>query len=466
MGLFFCIIYFALILAYLAHFDDPSGVNGYFYLKQITSLGTGHFYYFKDYSLAFLLPALLDYFFNNALVAFRVAIAAVMSTFALCAYWTCKDILRESDKPGLFAVGIVGLGLACNYSFYEVGFSFLKNMTALVFVLLATKFTGQALDRWTLRPVALALLSASLAFCCHKSSLLFLTLLGLSVLIQVRSWRAAGLLAGAVVFLLAAFLAFFSQGGLYLSHLLGDLHWAPASFWIWSQGLRARGNLIYLNMVSGIVFSAVYLYARSTLQRRDRLLGDFLVLLNLMAWLPLSQPGEDQFTYRIMLVSTSLGLVLMLAMIARIRRASFALGLIAGLLTTQFALSRPLSALVPNYSRYAQDVLKLNQYVGEKDHLICHHGLEFYVDYLTGIRCQIFLSDDPEQKQFRLVYAPQAESWAGVRAYALPKQLMEVSPTYLLLREEDWQGLTRQLQLRNSWRNPWEHRPGYIYSPN
>ena len=56
-------------------YPGPPGVDGFFYLKQIETLAGGKGFYFKDYSLAFLLPVVITSCLNDSLLAFRLSIS-------------------------------------------------------------------------------------------------------------------------------------------------------------------------------------------------------------------------------------------------------------------------------------------------------------------------------------------------------------------------------------------------------
>jgi hypothetical protein len=457
-GLFFC----GALYGFLVRFNDPSGVNGYFYLKQILSLGQNHQFYFKDYSLAFALPAALDVVLKNEWMAFRFTVAAVMAV-VITVQWLWSSRLSES---GVRAASVVGVGLLLNASFYELGFGFLKNSTAIAAVLCSAFFIYRWLEDGKVPQLVSGVLFAALGFLGHKSALLLVVFMGAALVMQYRRWKVIGGFFVATAGLLAIFTFFFSQGRQYLEHVGSFLSWQPHAYKTWATHMFAQGNFIFLVLATIPIFLLVYLFQRSRLSVADRFLGDFLSLMGVVSILPLSPPGEDQFMYRFMLVSSAMVVPLMLAMILRLSRGgSTALGICMGLILAQALLGRSVSQQIPRYSQFNEDVVRLKEFMTENDHVVCHHCLEFYVDYITNIRCQIYLSDITDQNRYRFVYAPPSGMWARIRAFAEPKSLMKLGSVYLLLKEDDWQKIARELSLPPSWRNPSEHRPSFIYAP-
>ena len=70
-ALFFGLALFIFIR--LRPFEDPTGADGYFYLKQIESLSTSGYFYYRDASLAFVPPALLNVLLRDPALAYRLS---------------------------------------------------------------------------------------------------------------------------------------------------------------------------------------------------------------------------------------------------------------------------------------------------------------------------------------------------------------------------------------------------------
>src|SRR5665213_564641 len=86
----------ALVLFYRLHqFGDPTGADGYFYLKQILDVSEHFSFYYKDYSLAFALPTLLNAVFHNPLLSYQIACCLV---FAGIAWLTDRLAVAEIEN--------------------------------------------------------------------------------------------------------------------------------------------------------------------------------------------------------------------------------------------------------------------------------------------------------------------------------------------------------------------------------
>ncbi|MGL1227185.1 hypothetical protein ACSTKV_23055, partial [Vibrio parahaemolyticus] len=56
------------------------------------------------------------------------------------------------------------------------------------------------------------------------------------------------------------------------------------------------------------------------------------------------------------------------------------------------------------YAALAADVRNIPRFVRPENRFLCRHGLEFYVDYLTGLRCRSFVDHEPKPGTWRIVY--------------------------------------------------------------
>jgi hypothetical protein len=123
-----------------------------------------------------------------------------------------------------------------------------------------------------------------------------------------------------------------------------------------------------------------------------------------------------------------------------------------------------LSKCIPRWSTFRGSALQLKEYVNPADHLTSHHGLEFFVDYTTGIRSRSFISENPEKRNFRLAYVPQWLAPDGpARDDINQAKLADFGQSYVLIRESDWVEISRRYLVPFHWKNPEDRRPAYIY---
>jgi hypothetical protein len=98
-------------------------------------------------------------------------------------------------------------------------------------------------------------------------------------------------------------------------------------------------------------------------------------------------------------------------------------------------------------------------------HLTSHHGLEFFIDYVTNIRSRSFVAEPgSQQKKFRVAFVPPQRTGRGpVRDELLQAALLDLGGGYILLPESDWLQISRDYGMRESWRNPSWQRPAHVY---
>ena len=79
--LLFSVLFASIFFVHLLQFSGPSGVNGYFYLKQIKYFFSTQTLYFQDRSLAFALPFALRPILGSDLLTFDVCLSVVFAGF-------------------------------------------------------------------------------------------------------------------------------------------------------------------------------------------------------------------------------------------------------------------------------------------------------------------------------------------------------------------------------------------------
>ncbi|MGZ3713217.1 MAG: hypothetical protein ACXVBE_15745, partial [Bdellovibrionota bacterium] len=246
---------------------------------------------------------------------------------------------------------------------------------------------------------------------------------------------------------------------------------APTARLHWWKDLFLHHHQRSLEVFSWILTLAVLAGAFRNLKTQEKQI--FLVLsgLFLISVHPFQPAGASALGYRFLLLLPLL--LIPLAALAYARSGSvlrflpaFALTIAMAPYLSPFAFSSAaVKKEVRPYSTLRADVEKIPSLVSRNDLLISHHGMEFFVDYVTDIRSRSFLADPGfTGRQFRLVYmAPDWLKQTSAGDDIDQVKLLDVGRNYFLLEEQDWRAIRDENSLPGSWKNPSHTRPAHVY---
>lgn len=448
---------------FLREFSDPSGANGYFYLKQIETIASGLGFYFKDYSLAFFLPVLFMKLIGDSLLSFQLSICTVWFALISGCGLLVRNILQpiKSWSQIILALG-ASTALVCTTQLYEFNLTFFKNAFALNLIIWGFVFFYSRISQ--IRRLSLAGLLFLAALLSHKSMLLILALTGFAWLVQKISFKRLALLALGFGALLGLFLWQFEKASAYLK-VLFHFFTGPSQWWRWFERIHSTNSEMQLCLILFAVTFVVYIFLRRRIPQSQRLFADTAATVLFVALHPFQLPGPNGPSYRLILMAPAFGIPLLAVCLAQLH-SKFSLNAIPLLAFAiqPFLGTKFLDDVFTPWSAMREDVLQIKEFVNPEDHLTSHHGFEFFIDYTTGIRSRSFLSDHPEKRDFRVAYID--ESWLrdpdaqrAIRAHAL----LEIGSEYILIPEADWQELVKTYHIPFHWKNPSQHRPDYIY---
>ena len=452
----------------LSRFPDPSGANGYFYLKQTEVLANQHQFYFKDRSLAFLGLVTLYKLLGSSLFAFRAAIsltfvALLLGMQALMDSWS--DAPEKTPILRLLGFLLISILVCTNDRCIELVLTFYKNFFALTLFVWALAWFSKN------KVFSAALLIAALLS--HKSIFLLALVFGASYGVgrfdrkKLFDRKKVIVAFGSVVALLALFLVFFERSQAYLLSLSGYFAKSAVGLqWLKTHLHDDRGFLTLY--VSAAIFLLAWFWVRRTTPTQLRFFGDAVWLLILLTIHPFQMPGPGGPAYRILILLPVLLLPFIVTLAFQVRTRSAILLATAVFLVQVTQLNSVRTAtfahFIPNWSSFSGEVQNVKSYVTSSDHLTSHHGLEFYVDYITGIRSRSFISDDPKKESFRLAFVPDwliSESLARDEINQL--KLMDLGKNYVLIHESDWMTIRERYLITSYWKNPEDRRPAFIY---
>lgn len=441
---------------FVSDYPDPSGANGYFYMKQTETLASGLGFYFKDYSLAFALPVGFMYVFKNSLDAFRAATVFVWIGIVGGVGWLTWQLAEDIPprKKMIAVIASVTAVCACT-QVYEFTLTFFKNSCAMMLVIWGAGFA--LASSWVAAPILLA------ALLTHKSMLIVLGLLLFVRLLQLRSFRqrfailAVGILVAAIYFLVFK---------LAYSHLLAMLSnfQSPHGWWQWVRRLPVYNLELCLTLLALLIALCLGLALRKRFNQYQRVYVDGTLMILVLALQPFQLPGPNGPFYRFILLAPAMSIPLVSTCLMRWKYGLYVGALALAPYFVQPSLSvHEIDEVFTPWAVIASDVLKIKNYVRPEDHLTSHHGLEFFIDYTTGIRSRSFLSDHPERSDFRVVYAAanwlrNSEASQDLQSHAL----LAIGSEYLLMPEFDWQSLKKKWAIPSNWKNPETHRPDFV----
>lgn len=458
----------------LSFYPEPSGTDGYFYLKQILSLSRFKQFYFQDHSLAFWLPVGINNFLNNELLAYQVSIVVTMSLIGLALAFLIGIARSREKSPSaqalLFFSLVTGVvSFFSNYFLYELGYNYLKTSVGLMLFLWGMVCWES--EFWKRRELPdhrffstfqlLGIVLFLLSILAHKTTFV---LIGLYVLVQLQ-WKKVYfyLLLGLAVFGWNFATFFYPTGKQYLLFILNQQITDPAQFISWIQWLISEKNwlctgplLVLFGLLSAFFLPGI----------RAKRISLFTVFLGALAWNPFFVQNVDAPTYRLAIIHWAITptLLISLWMGSRSRWWRALAVLLSALMVLAFKTGPSIHGFFKGYSKLDLEVTQLIEFVKPGEHLTCHHGLEFYVDFKTPIRCRSFISNHNDQKKWRVVWAPlQRGSWSQARILLNAESPLRLGRDYFLMPEERWVEIVSQYHLRLNWKNPMGHRPDHIY---
>jgi hypothetical protein len=449
---------------WLNSFSDPSGFNGYFYLRQIESLGNGFQFYFKDRSLSFLLPVLIYKFTEQSLFAFQASIALVFFFTLLGLESLAKNISASQTSPAKksWISMILIISLFCTgFHNYELEMTFYKNSFALAIFIWGMVFI------FSDKLKKLGYFFFILSFFSHKSMALLIGLVLLLIHYPLLKQKKIFILL--IPFFLLPFILFYEKGfDLLLS--MGSFFTSPINLIHWLQEIYVLDQQMLLTLI-GLILSlmaSIYLLLKhnATLTKNENQYLLFFILLSIISLNPFQKTGPDFPSYR-MIIICSILLIPSLNILCDLQKplGKVIASIISLILISQITVdSRSFYGLIPTWSNYKEDIYLIKDHVTQEDHLTAHHGLEFFVDYTTNIRARSFLSNNESQKKFRLAYLEtQYHRNKELMDEILKFTLVNVSGRYFMVTEENWLKLVSKYSIVPHSKNPSIYRPNHIY---
>lgn len=470
----------------LHQLSDPPGMNGYFYLKQIETLAKQGRFYFSDHSLAFLPLAFLQRILGNSLLTFQLSLALTFGFFLLGAFYFIDSINQSKNHTSaqlkiweeITVKTLLSFSIVSSSFFTEFSLNFYKNFFAITLVLWSSSFQIQK-RYWT------SLFIFVLAFLTHKSVTLFggLYLAAQFLEILKETFKSKTISRQTMIVLFLSFLCSIFFGSIFLIHFPKASHFLEYLTTIWQSPIPRLSWWKHVLLQEGtrgieslafILILTLYLIQRHSLLQSHRKIGDTVVLFSAIAIHPFQNADESALGYRLVLMLPAALLPLAGTLMIQRQRGNHllrAMNIIPYILILYF--SHPSLGFRPSlvdiqikpFSKLYSGVSRITALVDKEDYLISHHGLEFYVDYITGIRSRSFVAEPAFKNEiYRIAFVPQGRLGDGPVMNELNQaKILDIDSNYFLIKEKDWKRIAEHYHIPNSWKNPTGRRPPHVY---
>ncbi len=431
-------VFFALALIYfirLRPFGDPTGADGYFYLKQIQSLSEHGAFYYRDHSLAFLPPALLNLIVRDPLFAFSIS---TLFTFGAIGWISARLARRVSGRAGaaMEAGDWVYLAAALLYYAYgnlflELNLVFLKTATAVFFLL----HSWERVLAGRRKSAAASALGALLS---HK---LMFVLVPLAVLALWPRRFLVVAFSGTVVVVLAVL----AQPALlaHFKFLAGEIDFTAYSTEPFSRMPTAAAFGV-LALFAGGVAIALGRRARALSAPTTAFFYFAAGILFLSALYP-SALNTESARYRVELVGVAFFPVVFggaLLIGGLWRGVGITLAAIPIALGLYF--NRPLSSWITPWSERITGTERIATRLPVNALLYAPHGVEFYLAYRTPFRPRSLRIEAEGREVYRAAYvAPYLREEGLLKNDLETSAVLNLGKEFAIYREEDWLALNR-----------------------
>ena len=456
---FIVVFSFHLGLTFVFSPGHPTGTDGYYVLKQIESIASGQFY-FEDHSLAFFLPALFTLFFKAHSLAILQVITSLCYAASVAIVYGLTFFLSQNRVNAIAAALFTGLSLPVLFfslSFYKNLFGVMLFLGAVLLFLQSgrDKTPGNKEIFFGFVALAGALLS-------HKSAFLLSGAFGLSWLLHSFSLRRLAAVAAGAALLTALFFLIFSKAGLYLNALLSSFD-GGGSFLEWLASTKRYNVPLFIIWLFSLGSIFVYAIYYKQIAPIGRIYGTGVVLFLASALFPFQKFSFNEPSVRMLIMAPFLfsPLLFSLPVFSR-RRGVFAAAIAVSGLPVFLWNSDHITASFPRWNK-GENVAQISQYVKPDEHLIAHHGLNFFIDYHTGIRARQWQSENPSVQKFRVAYVHERLFDKGEKTEFVKGALLSLGENYCLVSEAYWLDWKTNRLMFHSGFNPEIQRPAHLH---
>ena len=437
----------------LRNLPDPTGADGFFYLKQILSLSHGEGFYYKDYSFAFAAPSLLNIVLKDPLLTYQIWTSAMLGLIG----WTAARLsfALVGERPLIrrerIAVTAIIAVMSLNVISQDMNLVFLKTATAGLFLLLSLERATR--ERWIVCAIFALLAIAShkvmIAIIPFYIAAYFITRRKRSTIIAVIAATAVAVIGVVIV-----------RTNLY-SHFQALL--SQQDYGKWSTGSFQEFIFESWTMV-GLVALAIFAWWIAKAQTAKWFYFATAIIFTFPALVPGFLRLQDP-AYRMMMVAWILAApMISQALLSYVKwqrwtAAAFAFLIIVSSIVHQPSTTRwaiPWSSRLPNPEELTKRV--------PADALVyAPHGVEFYLAYETPFRPRSFLIDPKGRELYRVAYIGVFADEPGALKDDIDQMtIAKLGQSFRVFREDDWLAINRIHKLPPLSLNVLERKPDFV----
>ncbi len=473
---YFSLIITAAILAAVTFFQvrgyqDPSGGDGYFYLKQAQWLKSHLQFYHADYSFVFLPLAALTWITESPLLAYQILtclnLFVILSAFS---YFVMRG-LKSLPKLHVFLLSqLIIVLLSFQTPLLRLGFEFVKNGFAIALLLAGFVLLFEN-KKWA------ALLFIFLAAMTHKTLAIFMLISVIGFFFQLgennnkRKIIYTGIALTGATMLAIIFHLLNPRLNRHFGSFLSEI-----DFESYKSIFNFNLHLNWPHMLLIVVWLFIFLSHGKNFwlsvgkDRWKKSIVLSLIIFSILPLLPIFGGANAEIKWRLMIFSFTFSFILctLVTTILFDRKAVSLIALVTVLLLSHELFVGNNFPWIARTSQQVPAVSKLTEYVKPGEELITHHGMQFYVDFKTPIRAKSLL-DQAKLPLWQLAYvAPFFLSNPRVADAIEQIRVSQIGPSYGLFYYEDFQNLLKEFPFLLNWKNTYRLRPGFIqsYGPN
>lgn len=436
--------------------SDPTGGDGYFYLKQIDWLADHFQFYHADYSFFFLPTALIYKIAGSSLLAYQIvtSFSLFLMTTSLGLIFLDQISWVQSRAVRIIISVVFALVVAMQACTLKLSFEFAKNGLAQGFLLFGIYLYLEKHYKTCLVFFLLAALT-------HKLMILFLLLFGFFKLVDLYRWRKPSLkmaMIGLTFFCLSilAALIVFPRLAKHIQNFYDHFYIEKTFFMYFENQLVARPliALTFFWLLLGCFF----------LLKRKSALFSTLIFSALLPFLPLFAGYNIEIKYRLFLQSFTFAAIVFAGSLPFIKKQKLQVGLVflSLVLLSYEATTYSGFPWIMNWSDKIRNLDQLNQHVAATDELVTHHGLQFYIDYKTPIRARSMVAQN-RKPRYQIAFTPafyhlNADLSDEIRQI----EILSLGSSYGLFEYDDFQSLMKQFPMLSDWRNQFQVRPDFV----
>lgn len=450
---------------------DPSGGDGYFYLKQIEWLVDHREFYHADYSLIFFPLALLYVITGSSLLAFQIVTSSslflISLSIGLIFYRSIKENLTSqmTNWKAILLSCFFALVFAMQASVLKLSYEFAKNGFAQALLLVAATF-------YFFERRKISLIFLLLGALTHKIAAVFFVLAWCLIFIDwlrkrkfQHSQKFFGLTFKTFIFTSAA--AFAVVAGLCVTVLFPRLskhfqnffsHLSLEKFVLGQLENQLLGRFL-------IIITILWLLTGLIQFRKTKSALLLAVLLfSVIPFLPVFGGYNIEIKYRLLLMSFTFAAVAFVRTWPTIKNDYLKRLLMMITLTILSFQAVQYSGFpwIMNWSERIKNLDQLQERVNPKDELVTQHGLQFYIDYKTKIRARSMVAAD-RTPLYQIAYTPEFYHLNPTLSDELKQiEIISLGDSFALFEYEDFQNLMKEYPMLGDWRNQFQVRPEFV----